>query len=373
MTSNLQEFFENLCTEIEKDFGKKINATRRNFMSHYMLGIIQSRSVHASNIAAHMNTMVKIDSDIRRIERFLSRYQLDCETIALLIAFCLPKGKVKISMDRTEWKFGQKWCNILAVTVNCGSVGIPIWMEVLDKSRGISNTDERIKTLQKVIDLIGIKRIRAFFADREFIGQDWIDYLLEKKIIFFIRLRNNFWFKLNGEATQICQIAKEKLNSKKQLLFDNIGMYQTYLSLAISRTNDGKDFIAILTNSQARNAIKNYRQRWTIEVLFQCLKSRGFDLQSTHLQHDKRITKLFMMCSLAFALCLSVGIYSHYKIATIPKKNHGYKALSFFRKGLDVIRENIKLNLSMKKIFKELFDEAICRLQQFKLFSNFVG
>ena len=373
MTSNLQEFFENLCTEIEKNFGKKINAARQDFMSHYMIGIIQSRSVHSTNIAAHMNTSVKIDSDVRRIERFLESYQLDYETVALLIAFCLPKGKVKISMDRTEWQFGKNWCNILAVTVNCGSVGIPIWIDVLDKNRGISNTNERIKTLQKVMDLIGVKRIRAFYADREFIGQDWIDYLLNKQLIFFIRLRNNCWFNLDGQAVQICKIASEELTTKKQLLFDNIGIYKTFLSVAISRTKDGLDFIAILTNSQAKNAIKNYRRRWTIEVLFQCLKSRGFDLQSTHLQQDERITKLFMMCSLAFALCLSVGIYSHYKIAAIPLKNHGYKAFSFFRKGMDCIREKIKLNLSMKKIFKELFDEAISRLQHFKRFSFFVG
>jgi Transposase DDE domain. len=276
-------------------------------------------------------------------------------------------------MDRTEWKFGKNWCNILAVTANCGSVGIPIWIDVLDKNRGISSTDERIKTLQKVIDLIGIKRICAFFADREFIGQDWIDYLLDKKIIFFIRLRNNFWFNFNGQNLQICKVAKEKLSSKKELLYDNVGIYQTYLSLAISRTEEGKDFIAIFTNSKAKNAIKNYRQRWTIEVLFQCLKSRGFDLQSTHLQLDKRITKLFMMCSLAFALCWSVGIYAHYRINPIPLKNHGYKAFSFFRKGMKFIREKLKLNLSMKKIFKELFEEALIRLQHFRVFSNFVG
>jgi hypothetical protein len=65
VTSNLQEFFKNLCTEIEKTFGKKINGARQDFMSHYMIGIIQSRSVHSTNIAAHMNTAVKIDSDVR--------------------------------------------------------------------------------------------------------------------------------------------------------------------------------------------------------------------------------------------------------------------------------------------------------------------
>ncbi|MEM1325107.1 MAG: hypothetical protein AAGI23_04085 [Bacteroidota bacterium] len=56
----------------------------------------------------------------------------------------------------------DKWHNILAITVQLGSTSIPIWVEVLDKSRGTSNCEERKAALKMVFKLLGRKRIRAF-------------------------------------------------------------------------------------------------------------------------------------------------------------------------------------------------------------------
>lgn len=368
VTSNLEEFFENLCKEILEITEKRMNKARRGFICQYCIGLIQSRSVHSSNIAAHMNTSAKIESDIRKIERFYENYGLDYEFVSLILVFCLPKGKVSISMDRTDWKFGNKWRNILAVTVNSGRVGIPIWVEVLDKKRGTSNALERIEVMDKVLKILGLKRIIALYADREFIGQKWIDYLLHKKIQFFIRLRNNQQITWNGE----CDSIKNILGNKANRLLNNVFIYNTWLSLAIKKTGDG-DIMAILTNTRAKNAIKKYKKRWTIEVLFQSLKKRGFDLESTHLKENARIRKLFMLSSLAFALAYAVGNYVHHCIKKITKKKHGYFSISIFRKGVNTIREYIKLNISMHQIFKELFKAAKLRLEAFLEYSSFVG
>jgi hypothetical protein len=43
--------------------------------------------------------------------------------------------------------------------------------------------------------------------------------------------------------------------------------------------------------------------------------------------------------SIAYAFCASLGIYYHRKIEKIRKKNHGCKANSFVRKGIDLIQE----------------------------------
>lgn len=316
-----------------------------------------------------MPSQVKTTSDVRRIERFYQSYKLDYELVAMLLAFCIPKGKVKISMDRTEWQFGSNWYNILAVTVNYGVVGIPIWVEILKKRRGNSNAKERKKVMKKVFKMLGKDRIAGFFADREFVGDKWIRFLLKKQIPFYLRLKNNQYFKLNGQRHQI----KKYFEGHQKLTLDNVYIYQTFLSLAITKTEDEDDIMAVLTNTQAKYAIKRYKKRWTIEVLFQSLKKRGFDMESTHLQHAKRVRKLFMLCSLAFALCFAVGFYRHLKISPIPVKNHGYKANSIFRSGLDFIREALKLNFDISNIFKELFKEAKIRLHYFYLYSSFVG
>ena len=371
VTSNLQEFFEKIYKEIQEFSDKKLNKSRRRFICQYCIGLIQSRSVHSSNIASYMATDAKIDSDIRKIERFYADFKLDDEFISFVLVFCLPKGKVNISMDRTDWKFGNKWRNILAVTVNSGKVGIPIWIEVLNKKRGTSNANERIDIMDKVLKVLGLERIIALYADREFIGQKWIDYLLEHGIHFFIRLRNNQQILYDGLTKSIEQI----LGNKTNLLLDNVFIYNTWLSLAIKavKNNKDKDIIAVLTNTRANNAIKKYKKRWTIEVLFQSLKKRGFDLETTHLKKNDRVRKLFMLSSLAFALTYAVGSYVHYSIKKIPTKNHGYFSVSIFRKGLDTFREHFKLNISMCKIFKVLFKLTKIRIKTFLAYSNFVG
>ncbi len=72
---------------------------------------------------------------------------------------------------------------------------------------------------------------------------------------------------------------------------------------------------------------------------FQAFKERGFDLEKTHLKDFSKLKKLVAMVSLAYSICISMGIYIHRKVQKIKTRNHGYKSNSFCRKGIDTIRE----------------------------------
>ena len=41
--------------------------------------------------------------------------------------------------------------------------------------------------------------------------------------------------------------------------------------------------------------------RWQIETLFGCLKTRGFNFEDTHLTDPERLSKLLGLLALAFA------------------------------------------------------------------------
>lgn len=77
-------------------------------------------------------------------------------------------------------------------------------------------------------------------------------------------------------------------------------------------------------------------------VFFQSIKGRGFNLEESHLRDISKVKNLFAFVCIAFALCLSTGLEYHKKMQKIPVKNHTYKAKSFFRKGLDVIRDILR-------------------------------
>ena len=82
-----------------------------------------------------------------------------------------------------------------------------------------------------------------------------------------------------------------------------------------------------------------YAKRWTIEQCFQNLKGRGFNLEVTHLRCSQKLRKLVALVSLAYALCLSVGPVAHSQGQPIARKKHGYRAASFSRHGLHILRQ----------------------------------
>ena len=88
----------------------------------------------------------------------------------MLLVLFFPKGKLSLSIDRTEWDFGKYQCNILMIVAKNDSVGIPLFWELLDNKSGNSNCKDRCNLLAKVIKVIGKERIDVLVGDREFIG-----------------------------------------------------------------------------------------------------------------------------------------------------------------------------------------------------------
>ena len=61
--------------------------------------------------------------------------------------------------------------------------------------------------------------------------------------------------------------------------------------------------MAIVTNALAKDALNQYRSRWSIETLFNELKKNGFRLEDTHLTEPERLRKLLALVSVGFTLC----------------------------------------------------------------------
>ena len=65
-----------------------------------------------------MPTTVERDSNLRRLQRFLAGYALNLDIIAKVIFALLPvKTGLVLSLDRTNWKFGEVNINILMLRV----------------------------------------------------------------------------------------------------------------------------------------------------------------------------------------------------------------------------------------------------------------
>jgi hypothetical protein len=56
-----------------------------------------------------------------------------------------------------------------------------------------------------------------------------------------------------------------------------------------------------------RAAVLDYGARWAIEPTFSDLKSRGFALEDSHLEHPDRLERLILIMTLAMYWCVRIG------------------------------------------------------------------
>lgn len=102
--------------------------------------------------------------------------------------------------------------------------------------------------------------------------------------------------------------------------------------------------LVVVTRHKPQSAVADYAKRWGIETLFGCLKTRGFCLESTHLQDSERLGRMLVMLTIALCWAFKIGEWLS-EHQPIKIKKHGRKAKSIFRVGLDHLRR-IFLNLN---------------------------
>lgn len=318
------------------------NLARKKFIVLFLIALIKTRKVHFCELAQVLNNEVKASSNETRIEDFFREVPLNYEQMALLLAMFLPRrGKVTLCIDRTEWDFGKCQVNILMIIVRCKGMTIPLYWELLDNKSGNSSTDDRIALLKQCIQLLGAKRIGLFLADREFIGHRWFVYLKKHKIHFCVRIPKHHkitrFYHVNGEEEKVEELlSKSKVVKIQNCMIDGVwgNMYARRLSCG--------DILFIFGTVKTKFLAPFYKKRWRIEMFFQQIKNRGFDLESTHLNQLPKLKKLIGLVSLAYAFAVSMGVHHHKKVKPIKCKKHGYFECSFARKGINIIREGFR-------------------------------
>ena len=119
-----------------------------------------------------MPTSVERESNLRRIQRFIAKYVLNLDLVARMIFLLLPvKTGLVLSMDRTNWKFGDFDINVLMLGVTYKGIAFPLMFSLLPK-KGNSNWEERKAIIERFIRLFGYECIDCLVDDRKFIGKE---------------------------------------------------------------------------------------------------------------------------------------------------------------------------------------------------------
>jgi hypothetical protein len=330
-----------LSDTLKEFFGDKMNLARIKFFGLFISALCKVQTVCFEKLACGFDSNVKTESSLRRIQRFISEYSLDSDLVARFIFALLPhEPPFRLVLDRTNWKFGTKNINILTLGIVYKGVAFPIMFHIMPKF-GNSCMQERIDLMERFVRLFGSESIECLLADREFVGDKWLEYLNKLNIEYHIRIRENFWIEILGNEHKV----------KASWLFNNLRINQCtfhhkivrvngelcYLSASKIINKDNKPELQIIVSFNKPNEAQAlYKERWQIESAFKALKTSGFNIEDTHLADIERVSKLLALVLIAFAWVYKAGIYLDV-LRPIKIKKHGRRAKSLFKYGLTYI------------------------------------
>lgn len=307
---------------------------RIDLISRLVCALIQVRSVNLKKLACSLPGLAQVDSHYRRLQRFFSSGFSPGVFTELIVSKLVRPGQCQLLvMDRTHWRLGRRDLNLLCIGLVHQGVSVPLEYPSLQKP-GNSNTAERQRILTKALAYLDA-RVCCLVADREFIGRAWFAFLLEQSIDFVIRLRGNTALTLDagrrGEGTAL----SEQMLPGTTRYYPQTTLYGGLtVNVVCHRPLRGQPILLVTNRTDLKQVLALYGQRWTIETTFACLKSRGFNLEQTHLTHPQRLHLLLGLLAWTLLWTLWVGQQLHQK-KPIPVKKHGRKAISLFRRGLD--------------------------------------
>jgi len=296
---------------------------RVKILGNFISALIRSRSVNLQKIAENIEGRAKVESNYRRIQRLFKEQEVDYKITAKLLSSILPNDeKWVLTMDRTNWKLGKSNINLLVLGVAYKGMAIPLlWKfltieeEIGDEEnkrgkRGNSNTEERKDLLKEFINIFGAKKIKVLTADREFIGEEWINWLKENKIPFVIRIKSNTLIDENYFDSKDAKSLFAHTNKDEFYAFGKTKLFGTDLYLGGIRASKSKEELILISDHKMdTTTLLTYKKRWEIETMFGAFKSKGFNLEESKLTEGYKIEKLMAFLSIAFVWSILAGDY----------------------------------------------------------------
>ena len=160
-----------------------------------------------------------------------------------------------------------------------------------------------------------------------------------------------------SDGTQVT--AEELLEEEKNIFLTDVFVDIVRVNVSLSYGADG-ELLYLIGTLPAKELKRAYKKRWPIEVFFQALKARGFNMEDSCLRDLEKYKKLFAIVSIAYTICWATRIEDGRK-NPVKVKKHGYPQYSIFRRGLNLMRQFYK-NQILQPIQKAL-DRAYLKMK----------
>lgn len=243
------------------------HGARLSFLALFLIALLRVKTINLVELATGFRSNAKTASSHKRLQRFFRDFDLNYAVIAkAVITLMNIRQPWVLSTDRTEWSFGEKRFNLLFLGVVYDGIAYPVVWIALDK-KGNSNGNERMDLLDRFYELFPDAKVAYLTGAREFVGKQWLSYLLiEPMIPFRLRIRESdliFDGKKQLRASIVfahLQPGQSEILSGKKLVWGR----KVYVSAL--RLESG-ELLIVITPESCPTAISDYGKRWGIETL----------------------------------------------------------------------------------------------------------
>lgn len=109
-----------------------MNAARAKALTLIIFAMINCETVNLSKLSKHLKADIKQASAYKRLQRFMREVSFDTIKLARTLLSFANIGideKLRLILDRTNWKFGEKYINVLCLSVVTASGNLPLFLE----------------------------------------------------------------------------------------------------------------------------------------------------------------------------------------------------------------------------------------------------
>lgn len=334
---------ENKISELSRILGQSLKWHKARLICFSMLviALFACRTICLYRLAVVMASDAELASRYKRSKRFFSTFVFDTQQFAqLLLRWFIPEDKeIYLILDRTNWFLGKAKINVFMLGVAYEGIAIPLFWQLLPKA-GNATAQEHIELLQRFCTVFHRQPIHGVLGDREFATGKLFRWCRQHEIPFYIRIKEGSDVRIKSKKIASAKKLFRHLHPKQQDIFRmDVEVFGQKVYLAGSRSESG-ELMIVATNQLPKNAIAIYLRRWEIENLFQCLKGRGFQFESTHITELERLDKLVALLAVGFCWAHKVGEWLAIKkpIPLNQYRDSRRPQYSYFRYGLDFLQ-----------------------------------
>lgn len=267
-----------------------------------IVGMLLSRSVHLSAVAAKLPFRVTLLATVQRLSRFLSNDALHVRswygsTAKRLLAEAAAHGSVRLIIDGSKVSAHHQ---LLMVALAFRKRALPIAWTWVRGARGHSGALKQLALLSYVCTLLPAEASVELVGDCEFGSCEVLRQLTHWHWNYALRQKGNELACVSAEA-KFCSLAslvqgRDTLAWYPQALLTS-QLVRTQL-LTYWASGQTEPWLLATNLPDAQAAWHAYRRRMWIEEMFGDWKRHGLDIERTRLPYFQRLSRLTLAVAL---------------------------------------------------------------------------